>query len=193
MVVAPLLLMLSGLAVIAGGIIKRIQSPLVKSFWAVLLGIVLIGIGLDSRPTSGTVGNFQIDGDLVLATQRTPGGVIDVPLERSQNTYVQQIYHKQPILGGPGMNRVRPIGHEEYVNSSAFLRGLEALAVGETPEEASEKSVQRLWNDGFRWIVVHTNLTRSSQSDFEQYIGSSGKLDMRTRHLIIPIPEPNTP
>ena len=36
MVVAPLLLMLSGLAVIAGGIIKRIQSPLVKS-WAVLL------------------------------------------------------------------------------------------------------------------------------------------------------------
>lgn len=193
MVVAPLLLMLSGLACLAGRLHFRIHSPIIKGLFKVLLGFMLIGLGLEGRPQSGTVGNFQIDGDLVMATRRTPGGVIDVPLERSQNTYVQQIYHKQPILGGPGMNRVRPDGHEEYVNSSAFLRGLEALAVGENPEPLTDKSVRRIWNDGFRWIVVHTNLSRSDQSAFEEYIGSSGKLDMRTRQLIIPIPKPNTP
>ena len=164
MVVAPLLLMLSGLACLAGRL--HFRHPLTPSQRIIqsLVGFYADRIGARRKTTVRNSEDFQIDGDLVMATRQIPGGVIDVPFERSQNAYVQQIYHKQPILGGPGMNSVRPDGHEEYVNSSAFLRGLEALAVGETPEEAlTDKSVRRIWNDGFRWIVVHTNLSRSAK------------------------------
>jgi hypothetical protein len=190
MMVAPLLIGLCLSAATIGAWYRKSRNPLLRQSFSLGLGLLIIWGALANRPTEGVVGNFQYDGDLIKATRNIPGGIIDVPLERSQNTYVQQIYHQQPILGGPGMNRVRPKGHEEYVESSAYLRGLEKLAVGEAPPTPPPTSIQNLWNDGFRWIVVHTQLVQSSPEDFEAYIGGQGKLDMRTRQLIIPIPKP---
>ena len=42
-------------------------------------------------------------------SEQNPGGIIDVPYRSSEKTYVQQIFHGQPILGGPGQNRVQPL------------------------------------------------------------------------------------
>ena len=69
------------------------------------------------------VSSFVVDEVRMNIAEEYRGGMIDVPFSRSENTYIQQLFHKQPVLGGPGLNRVQPDAHVEYCMGNALLKG----------------------------------------------------------------------
>ena len=127
------------------------------------------------------------------ATQKWPGGLIDVPLMRSQYTYIQQVFHRQPILGGPGLINVRPWEHQLYSQRNSVLRGIEELSEkGVTTRKIKEADKRQLWNDGFRLIVIHLSYSKGEKESYRSIFGTDGMLDMRGNRLFIPLIEPES-
>ena len=100
------------------------------------------------------VSSFVVDEFRISTANAYPGGMIDVPLSRSENTYVQQLFHKQPLLGGPGLNRVQPPEHQIYCDENPLLKGLIQLEqIGQTSVTFSNLDIQQLIDDGFTTII----------------------------------------
>ena len=53
-----------------------------------------------------------------------------------------------------------------------------------------KKDIVQLWNDGFRLLVVHMNMSKATQEEYEDLLGVSGELDQRKNRLYFPILEP---
>ena len=97
-----------------------------------------------------------------------PGGIIDVPLDASNETYFRQVFHHQPILGGPGINGpfTRPPDHAQYCNQNTLLAALEALQHGHPLPDFSAADLQQLHDDGFVVVVLHrTRMRRPPDED----------------------------
>ncbi|MCK6507681.1 hypothetical protein L6R53_30660 [Myxococcota bacterium] len=88
---------------------------------------------------------------------RWPGGIIDLPLERSNESYVYQLVHGLPVMGGPGINgpHTRPEAHRAWVEANSFLVALEAVARGEEAPEVRPEDRRAVYAAGFRTVVVH--------------------------------------
>ena len=126
-------------------------------------------------PTSDTlkVSSFVVDKFRMSVATAHPGGMIDVPLSRSENTYIQQIFHKQPLLGGPGLNRVQPEAHKQYCENNSILRGLiELEQKGHTNVRFDQNDIQQLIDDGFTTIIFDPKGPRPSQQLVEEFLGS---------------------
>ena len=194
MVVAPILI-----GVIFGGLgiveIKRRIIPVLQPCFVVLLSMVLFDVAWHERPQKEDVkfGSFGIDETLLKATNTWDGGIIDVPLLKSQQTYVQIIYHKKPILGGPGLESVRPQNHRSYVNKNAFLRMVEGMAERGSNGTYTQKSLQKLYDDGFGILAVHENLSRTKLDVYREMCNHQGIWDNRKKILYLPLPKLEQP
>lgn len=122
------------------------------------------------------VGQFKEIEELTLWGRQHPGGLIEVPYISSYDTYVQQIFHKQPILGGPGLHNVRPKPHLRYVERNQFLQGLERLSEGiDAPIEYTKRDLLALKKDGLKWVVVYPEQTTASIEQFIRYCNDDPK------------------
>ena len=123
-------------------------------------------------------------------SQKYPGGIIDVPLIASEKTYVQQRHHKQKIIGGPGQDSVRPHTHRLYYQRNSLLLALESMAEKGKQRTIKKKDVVQLWNDGFRLLVIHMNMSKSTREEYEALLGVTGEFDQRKNRLYLPLLEP---
>ena len=129
------------------------------------------------------------DETLLKATKTWEGGIIDVPLFKSQQTYVQMIYHKTPILGGPGLDSVRPQAHRRYVSRNSFLRTVEGMAEKGSTRTYKETSLKQLYDDGFGILAIHENLSRTKLDVYREMCGNDGIWDARKKVLYLPLPK----
>ena len=84
----------------------------------------------------------------------------------------QQLFHQQPLLGGPGLNRVQPPAHKAYCQANGLLKGLEELdQYAETQTIFSQSDITQLIKDGFTVIVYDPQAKRFSADTLEKYIG----------------------
>jgi len=89
---------------------------------------------------------------------RWPGGIVDVPRRESNWFYVQQIFHRQPLLGGPGVegSLTRPAAHAAWCADNSLLVALETVAARGLPMPAWDRAdLGRLGEAGFATIVLH--------------------------------------
>ena len=146
-------------------------------------------------PSKIPVSSLQVDRDVQLITESLPGGIIHVPVEEAGNAFVQQMFHQQPILTGPGADAVRPTAHIEYCQANSLLRALETLAKESHPLLPAflEDDRQRLLDDGFRWIQVDLRKSASQWTQYEDLLGTTG-LHRANRHLLaLPLSPADSP
>ena len=160
-------------------------SPLltaVRQRGTFVVAIVLVLLNLTNIPTADAlkVGQFYEHKSLTQWTKKHPGGLIEVPYIASYDTYVQQIFHKRPILGGPGLHNVRPKSHQRFVGRNALLQGLEQLASGTMPSKRFERRDQlQLQKEGLRWIVIYPDMSQSDLSQYQIYLSIDPVMDAK--------------
>ncbi len=175
-------------AVVAGRVWPR------GGFVPWLLSIPLAALMLQHAPHADLVRTQQIRVDTALlnATRRLPGGIIDVPLERSNTFYVQQVFHRQPVLGGMGLYSTgQPPAHLDYIASNTFLAAVEAAAHSEKRSYTSE-DVARLRQDGFSLVAVHLDKAKGSLEDWVHWFGAS-PVAVDRRIAVFSLPRDPTP
>ena len=174
MMIAPTLLSI----IIGWHAFQAIQWPTLikKGLYCILSGILLFAPTLPSTETL-KVSSFVVDEFRMEVAATYPGGMIDVPLSRSENTYIQQLFHKQPLLGGPGLNRVQPDAHKKYCEQNPLLKGLiELEQQGHTDLQFTREDVEFLLKDGFTTILFDPKGPRPSKTTIEQFIGISPQM-----------------
>lgn len=175
--VAPLLALLLAGAMTLGALwdLGR-RWPVVANGLAWGLGLVLFLIGAAAiDPPMRNTSRFEAEEIYLTVARQSPGGIIDVPLSQSTMSYTQQVFHGQPVLGGPGITgpNTRPPGHKEYCNSNTFLAALETLAAnGSAPiPQWNLTDLIQLRQDGFRTVVVHTDRSASPAVRYTDLLG----------------------
>ena len=171
--------------------IQRRLTPVLRPLLVVVLSGVALQTSWKERPQKSDVkfGSFLADETLLKATQKWDGGIIDVPLFKSQQTYVQMIYHQKPILGGPGLDSVRPQSHRRYVGRNSFLRMVEGMAEKGRTGSYKQKSLRQLYEDGFRILAIHENVSKTKLDVYREMCGNDGLWDSRKRVLYLPLPQ----
>ena len=101
------------------------------------------------------------------------------------------MFHKQPILNGPGMDIVREAEHKEYCENNSILNAMEYMTkfdISSTP--LHEKSdVQKLYDDGFRFFYIEKQRVKSTREDFLRLLDTKVAFESR-QFIMIPIPKP---
>ena len=193
MVVAPILLLLMFAAISLGSALNKLRFAPLRWLISWSLGIYMLIWAIQFAPLASQTnnGSFGFDPVLFSATQKWPGAIVDVPLMRSQYNYIQQVFHRKPILGGPGLINVRPWKHQLYSQRNSVLRTLEELAEkGSSVRTIKEEDKKQLWNDGFRLIVIHLSYSKSDKENYRKIFSSDGMLDRQSNRLFIPMLEP---
>ena len=172
-VVGPLLALFVSSAIGLGALSRR--GPIGQRAALVLGALVLLG-AFAGRPRAARASRFAPLSIYVDAAARWPGGIIDVPLEQSNYDYVQQLYHHQPLLGGPGISGpwTRPAGHARFCADNGLLVALEQLAAGKVPGDVTEQDRAALWDAGFRVVVVHAEASRTPLTGYAPLLGPIG-------------------
>ena len=171
MMVAPTLLSIIIFSHAFSASIKRIEHT--KLIWPLgLFTVTTLGWMLSPPKADNLkVSSFVVDEVRMHIAEEYPGGMIDVPFSRSENTYIQQLFHKQPVLGGPGLNRVQPNAHVEYCNGNALLKGLEELEqMGETTVKFSLDDITSLIADDFSVLIYDPQSRRISVEQLETHL-----------------------
>ena len=142
--------------------LSHIRHPVL--LWGLSL---LIGTAALTEAHQRTTGRMRITDRIQLTEQVAavvPGGIIDVPLEASNETYFRQIFHHQPLLGGPGINGpfTRSPDHTTYCNSNTVLAALESIARGRPMPDFTPEDLKQLQDDGFQVIIVHQTRMRQA-------------------------------
>jgi hypothetical protein len=193
MMVAPSLLFILVGAMAGAALARRLQGTGWNRAFSLGLGGILLYAGLQNAPSAEDTnsGMFGPDSALLQATQRWSGGIIDVPLVKSQHSYVQTIYHRRKILGGPGLISVRPMQHQRYCQRNSFLKMLEQLAEKGTLRTFKNTALEQLHDDGFGILAVHESMSRSPLDAYRQLAKNDGMLDSRGKVLYLPLPKPD--
>ena len=173
-------------------LLNKIRSFALRGGLIVLFSTTLYHALIQHVPTSKNTNTSRhaIDQSYLKYSQKYPGGIIDVPLIASEKTYVQQRNHKQKIIGGPGQDSVRPHIHRLYYQRNSYLLALEGMAEKGKGRIIKNKHKIQLWNDGFRLLVIHMNMSKATKEEYEELLGTSGEFDQRKNRLYIPILEP---
>lgn len=158
--------------------------PLLVAVWLAARGLgphprllaALAAVALLARATTWEPLPTQAPPDpaaLTAVLSAGPGGLIDVPLSRAERTYPLVLTHGRPLLGGPGLARVRPPAHTAWCAANPLLAGLEALAAGHAPAIAwSPADAAALRDAGFGLIVVWTDEARAPVARFAAWLGA---------------------
>ena len=192
MMVAPLLVSLTIIGMGTHSILSNVRSFPRKGGLILLFSAGIYQGLIQYVPTAKNTNTSRqsIDQSYLKYSTKYPGGIIDVPLIASEKTYVQQRHHKQKIIGGPGQDSVRPHMHRLYYQRNSYLLALEGMAEKGKGRTIKKKDRIKLWNDGFRPLVIHMNMSRATKEEYEELLGTSGELDTRKNRLYIPILEP---
>lgn len=177
MLVAPTLFS----AVLVILVLSEIKKSHLISF---LIAVSLLLISKQSPPKSSAlqVSSFVQDEFLLEITQRYQGGIIDIPLSRSENNYVQQLFHHQPVLGGPGLNRVQPEAHLQYYQANSFFQALETWAnTSSKPTDWKNEDLEQLISDGFSVILFDPHNSKMTTQELEYFLGTKGIEHKRTK------------
>ena len=187
LVVAPILITGVSMGLLLATLEQRLQS---LHQWGSYSGMMILGgwIGyqaIQEIPSNTPISSLQIDRDILLITESLPGGIIHVPVEEAGNAFVQQMFHQQPILTGPGADAVRPTAHIKYCEANSLLVALETLAKESHPLLPAflEEDRQKLLDDGFKWIQVDLRKSASQWKAYEDLLGTSG-IHRANRHLL---------
>ena len=113
------------------------------------------------------VTNFKQNIKTSAIIKQTPGAIIEIPTNEVNESYVQQIYHQQPIFWGPGADTVRPKEHIVYQETRSIISKINKLAYGQVNEAITRSELNQLYDDGFRWIVVNSTLIRATKEHLE--------------------------
>ena len=191
LVVTPILLIAVSTALGWATIETYIRKWLPKSWWTISLvvGGYLCFLSVEGIPSKPATSTLKADRDVLMVTEALPGGIIHVPVEEAGNAFIQQMFHQQPILTGPGADTVRPKEHLLYCQNNSLLRALELLAKEQHPLQPvfEENDRQQLLDDGFRWIQVDLRKSASPVSSYTDLLGHQG-LHRANRHfLAIPL------
>ncbi|MEC7986915.1 MAG: hypothetical protein VX278_17225, partial [Myxococcota bacterium] len=100
LVMVPILIGLICVGWTLNGIIQK-YTRLQDSRASFLIGLCLVLLNIHNMPSHDTLrtSNFKRYPKLYEAVQRKPGAILSLPFERSNNFYVHQIWHEQPIAG----------------------------------------------------------------------------------------------
>jgi hypothetical protein len=193
MAVAPILFMGIFCALSCKSLFENIKSPLLRCAMILGISIPLLQIGYHQLPSQAEIPTSHIAPNSMLleATKKWPGGIIHIPLrEGSDYAHIEQMYHKQPIMGGPGMEKLISTEQISYIQNNSFLSALEQLVssdAGNLPRYQSS-DLELLRNDGFRLVYINTKKTKSSAQMFQQFFQHPGLLQ-KSGLLAIPLPE----
>lgn len=174
MVVAPTVLSIVVFAHAFSALMNHVKQT--RTIWigSALVAVILGWIATPPAESDLKVSSFVIDEVRMHVANNFPGGMIDVPFSRSENTYIQQLFHRQPLLGGPGLNRVQPPAHVEYCQQNGLLMSLEELdQYGSTSKIFTTQDIKRLIEDGFSVLVYDPQTKRISATDLEAFLGVS--------------------
>ena len=197
LVVAPILTIGVSMGLLLANLEQRLESFHTLGAYS---GMMILGSwigyqGILEIPSNIPVSSLQVDRDVLLITESLPGGIIHVPVEEAGNAFVQQMFHQQPILTGPGTDAVRPTAHTEYCQANSLLKALETLAKESHPLLPAflEEDRQQLLDDGFRWIQVDLRKSASQWNQYEELLGTTG-LHRANRHLLaLPLSPADSP
>ena len=185
---------------IAPTILLMISSALVLTDWMSnhdrhihkrirILFAIIMGLNLSYLPTKGNMytTTFSVKAPL----KRYKGGFIDVPFRVSNEEYVQQLWHKQPILGGPGFGTIQSDAHKRYLQRNGILKNLDAIhqTCNIPPDRPNKRDLLQLYKDQFRWIILHNDFLHCDINLFENYMGTRGIPHPRHRITILPLPK----
>ncbi len=171
-------------------VIQLLSNLKRNHFISALIAISLLGIAKQSPPSASDlrVSSFVQDEFLLEVTQQYAGGIIDIPLSRSENNYVQQLFHHQPLLGGPGLNRVQPSEHIAYYQENSFFQGLETWAnTGKKPSPWKQEDLDQLINDGFSLILFEPRNAQMTTANLEEFLSVKGIEHGRTKRMAFPL------
>lgn len=153
-----------------------------------ILFIVLLGLNMSYVPTKGNM--FTTSFTIQHPLKKLKGGLIDIPLRASNEEYVQQLWHRQPILGGPAYGNLQSAAHKRYVSRNSILQELENIHQNCRPNnpQIHKRDLLELYKDDFRWIILHLDYLRCPIGDFEQYVQQDAKHFSKYRIAILPLP-----
>jgi hypothetical protein len=146
-----------------------------RRWLAPLAAVLFIGGAIAERPTKNSLKSTQFVKELDTAAvlRKSQGALLSFPVFKDNYSYIQQIYHRRPIFGGPGMDTVRPIQHARYGQNIPLIRQLDQLVTtGEGEKRLPKKDFEYLYEDGFRWIMVHAASSKLPIRRLERLIGS---------------------
>jgi hypothetical protein len=186
MMIAPtMLLMISSALVLHQWL--SVQDKSIQKRVVGLFGIIAF-LNLSYLPAKGDM--FTTTFAIQHPLKKYKGGFIDVPLRASNEEYVQQLWHRQPILGGPAYGNLQSSAHKRYVVRNQFLQELESIHQSCSPFNTTirKKDVLQLYKDDFRWIILHLDYLRCPISDFEHYVKQDAKEFETFRIAVLPLP-----
>ena len=193
LVVAPILIIGVSAALSWSTIEAFIKKKSKVGFWVLSLTVagILFTHTLDGIPTKPPTSTLKADRDVLMVTEQLPGGIIHVPVEESGNAFIQQMFHGQPILTGPGADTVRPKEHTEYCEANSLLRALELLAKENHPLQPafSEEDRLQLVDDGFTWIQIDLRRSASPAEAYIDLLGHEGLWRVNRHFLAISLLE----
>ena len=139
------------------------------------------------------VSSLKADRDVINMTKQYPGGLIHIPIEHSGNAHIQQLFHQQPILAGPGIDTVRPEEHKEYCDRNSFLQALEMLAAEhlDQPPVYEISDLETLREDGFTLIQIDLRKSKSGAKLYQELVNQKGFHQPGRHILIVPLPDKN--
>jgi hypothetical protein len=155
------------------------------------VSILLILINLGNFPFNQSIlsDSFEVYDDTSQFFENKKGGVLEVPLSATDYTYVQQIWHKRPINGGPGLDTVREPRHTRYFSRNQITSALEAIATKTfTRQTLERRSLLQLHRDHFKWVVVHMTQQDGQLADYEHFLQTKGTLLDDGQIAVFPLP-----
>lgn len=159
--------------------------------WSVPL-LLIANLVIVWKSHSPNVQAFQINQALVDLTKKSPGGLIEFPIDRGNQTYVQSEFHHQAILTGPGMMTIQPPASKRYIEHNTVLQDLVALNQnGYHPQYKPELvDILQLHKDGFRYFVFYLEEIQQPVAVFEKYFRVKGTLYEQYGIYVIPLEIP---
>jgi hypothetical protein len=194
MIVAPVLILGVFTAISSTALLSKIPSKVLRVFLSLVLAILIAAPSYKELPNhlSYKTSHIAIDHALIRFTQTMPGGIIHIPIESSGGgEHIQQMFHKQPILNGPGIDVVRETEHKEYCENNSILNAMEYMStfdIVSTPLHNKDDLTQ-LYIDGFRFFYIEKKRVESTKDDFLRLLDTDISYETN-QHIMIPIPIP---
>ena len=156
------------------------------------VSILMILLNLGNFPFNQPIlsDSFEVYDDTARFLKNKTGGILEIPLSTTDYTYVQQIWHKRPINGGPGLDTVREPRHTRYFDRNNIAATLETIAAGSTTDLTVERrSLLQLQRDNFRWVMVHLNQQSGRIEEYEHFLQTTATILDDGSIAILPLPK----
>ena len=160
------------------------------------LGVFLIAINLVNWPRTGVMltDRYEVLDETAAFFDTKKGKLLEIPYNTTNSSYVQQIWHKRPTNGGPGIDTVRENRHTRYFNRNKITATLESIAGGTSFDTTLERrSLLQLQRDNFRWVLVHLNQQSGRIEEYEYFLQTTATILDDRNIAVLPLPQIQLP